>query len=174
MLMPWRSSLTPGACRCPRTELALNSSPPATQHPVGGVEGFHEGRALRQGQGKPGMSPAPAAEAAGAQAAAPTQRQRLGAALRTDTTDIITLAETQPGGEDWAHTWTAVHSSALDREGRVTAWRLLHGRLFVGAFLRHIGRGTPESHACPHLGCVGQLASLSHVMLTCAVSQAVW
>ena len=84
------------------------------------------------------------------------------------------MALTQPGSEDWAHTWTAVHSSALDREGRITAWRLLHGRLFVGAFLRHIGRGTPESHACPHHGCVGQLASLSHVMLTCPVSQAVW
>ena len=67
-----------------------------------------------------------------------------------------------------------MHSSALDREGRITAWRLLHGRLFVGAFLRHIGRGTPESRACPHHGCVGQLASLSHVMLTCPVSQAVW
>ena len=88
--------------------------------------------------------------------------------------DIITLAQTQPGSENWAHTWTAVHSSALDREGRITAWRLLHGRLFVGAFLRHVGRGTPESHACPHHGCVGQLASLSHVMLACPVSQAVW
>ena len=133
---------------------------------------------------QPALLAAPDAGAAGAQAAAPTQRQRLAAALRTDTTDIITLAHTffffffffltQPGSEDWAHTWTAVHSSALDREGRITAWRLLHGRLFVGAFLRHVGRGTPESHACPHHGCLGQLASLSHVMLTCPVSQAVW
>ena len=123
---------------------------------------------------QPALLAAPDAGAAGAQAAAPTQRQRLAAALRTDTTDIITLAQTQPGSEDWAHTWTAVHSSALDREGRITAWRLLHGRLFVGAFLRHVGRGTPESHACPHHGCLGQLASLSHVMLTCPASQAVW
>ena len=163
---------------------------------------------------QPALLEAPDAEAAGAQAAASTQRQRLAAALRTDTTDIITLAQTQPGSEDWAHTWTAVHSSALfffpffcveeslhvhrcqlyqqperqikqntgecriqsalDREGRITAWRLLHGRLFVGAFLRHVGRGTPESHACPHHGCVGQLASLSHVMLACPVSKAVW
>ena len=123
---------------------------------------------------QPALLAAPDAGAAGAQAAAPTQRQRLAAALRTDTTDIITLAQTQPGSEDWAHTWTAVHSSALDREGRITAWRLLHGRLFVGAFLRHVGRGTSESHACPHHGCVGQLASLSHVMLTCPASQAVW
>ena len=39
------------------------------------------------------------------QAAVPTQRQRLAAALRTDTTAIITLAQTQPGSEDWAHTF---------------------------------------------------------------------
>ena len=123
---------------------------------------------------QPALLAAPDAGAAGAQAAAPTQRQRLAAALRSDTTDFITLAQTQPGSEDWAHTWTAVHSSALDREGRITAWRLLHGRLFIGAFLRHVGRGTPESHACPHHGCLGQLASLSHVMLTCSASQAVW
>ena len=29
------------------------------------------------------------------------------------------------------------------------------------AFLRHVGRGTPKSHACPHHGCLGQLASLA-------------
>ena len=60
---------------------------------------------------QPALLAAPDAEVAGAQAAAPTQRQRLAAALRTDTTDIITLAQTQPGSEDWAHTWTAVHTS---------------------------------------------------------------
>ena len=70
-------------------------------------------------------------------------------ALRTDITDMMTLAQTLPCSEDGLYAWTAVHSSALDREGRVTAWRLMHGRLFGGAFLRHVGRGTPESHACP-------------------------
>ena len=39
---------------------APNSSPPATQHPwvfpVDDVEGIHEGRALRQRQGKPGSA----------------------------------------------------------------------------------------------------------------------
>ena len=45
--------------------------------------------------------------------------------------------------------------------------RLLHGKLFVGAFNRHIHRCTPESHLC-------QLATLSHVMLSCPVFQAVW
>ena len=107
---------------------------------------------------QPALPAAPDAGAAGAQAAAPTQRQRLAAALRTDTTDIITLAQTQPGSEDWAHAWTAVHSSALDREGRITAWRLLHGRLFVGAFLRHVGRDDRRGpwQPAPQLGSLWQ------------------
>ena len=62
---------------------------------------------------QPASPAAPDAEAAGAQAAAPTQRQRIAAVLRTDTTDMMTLAQTQPGSEDWAHTGTAVHSAAL-------------------------------------------------------------
>ena len=53
----------------------------------------------------------------------------------------------------------------------MVAWGLLHGKLFVGAFIRHIHRGTPESHLCPHAACQDQLASLSHVMLSCPVSQ---
>ena len=43
----------PGACWCPRTKPAPNSSPLATQHPMGDVEGIHEGRALQQRQEKP-------------------------------------------------------------------------------------------------------------------------
>ena len=92
--------------------------------------------------------------------------------MRTDDVGIMSTAEADPHSTECAHTWRAVHASALDR--RVTAWRLLHGKLFVGAFQRYIGRGTPESHLYPHHGCDAQLATLSHVMLTCPVSQAVW
>ena len=46
-------SLTPEACRCSHTKPAPNSSPPATQHPMGAVVGIHEGNALQQRQGKP-------------------------------------------------------------------------------------------------------------------------
>ena len=89
---------------------------------------------------QPNLPAAPGAEAAGAQAAASMQRQRPAAALRINTTNIMTLAKTQPGSADWAHEWTAVHASAL-RKGCVTARRPLHGRLFVGAFLMHVGTG---------------------------------
>ncbi|CAL5225233.1 g8021 [Coccomyxa viridis] len=46
-----------------------------------------------------------------------------------------------------------VRHSTTPRPGRVVVWRLLHGKLFVGAFHRHIHRGTPESHLCPHAAC---------------------
>ena len=107
--------------------------------------------------------------------AQPTEltRQRVRAALRSDDIDIATLAEA-PSSSEWAHTWRAAQTAALDRPGRVVAWRLLHGKLFVGAFNRHIPRGTPESHLCPHAACQDQLASLRHVMLSCPVSQRVW
>ena len=47
----------------------------------------------------------------------------------------------------------------------MVAWRLLHGKLFVGAFNRHIQRGTLESHLCQHAACQDQLASLSQAQL---------
>ena len=42
-----------------------------------------------------------------------------------------------------------ISSSDLDRPARVTAWRLLHGKLFVGAFQRHIHRGNAASPLVP-------------------------
>ena len=43
-------SLTPEACCCPRIKPSPNSSPSATQHPMGDVQGMHEVRALQQRQ----------------------------------------------------------------------------------------------------------------------------
>ena len=48
---------------------------------------------------------------------------------------------------------------------RVTAWRLLHGQLFVGGFTRC---------GCPHLSCTGQLATLTHVFISCPLAAGVW
>ena len=49
-------------------------------------------------------------------------------------------------------------------------WRLLHGKLFVEA-LTGTSTGARQSHTS---ACQEQLATLSHVMLSCPVSQAVW
>jgi hypothetical protein len=75
---------------------------------------------------------------------------------------------------EWALVWKAISSSDLDRAARVTAWRLLHGKLFVGAFQRHIHRGSAASHVCPHGTCQQQLATLTHVFLSCPTAAPVW
>ncbi len=56
----------------------------------------------------------------------------------------------------------------------MTAWRLLHGKLFVGAFLRRIHRPDAAGHRCPHPGCVDQAATFTHVMMACPLAAAVW
>ena len=56
----------------------------------------------------------------------------------------------------------------------MTAWRLLHGKLFVGGFSRHVHRADPAGHACPHPCCAGQLATLTHVFITCPLAAGVW
>ena len=75
---------------------------------------------------QPALLAAPDAGAAGAQAAAPTQRQRQAATLRTDTTDIITLAQTQPGRDRMRRDWLLVGSDIRLRAGVLSHW--LRGR----------------------------------------------
>jgi hypothetical protein len=58
----------------------------------------------------------------------------------------------------WSKVWSVIAASDLDGAARVTAWRLLRGKLFVGAFQRHIHRGTVASHLCPHANCQGRFA----------------
>ena len=70
-----------------------------------------------------------------------------------DTTDAA--ASTAGPPPPWAHVWSVLHTSQLDRRQRVTAWRLLHGKLFVGAFLRRIHRcngscSIHRSNLCHH------------------------
>lgn len=74
----------------------------------------------------------------------------------------------------WSTVWRTISSSDLDRAARVTAWRILHGKLFVGAFLRHVHRGSAASHLCPHGTCQQQLATLTHVFLACPTAAPVW
>jgi hypothetical protein len=63
-----------------------------------------------------------------------------------------------------------VADRTLDRSQRILAWRILHGKLRVGAFLRHIHQGTAAAQLCPHASCPGTLATLSHIFITCPVA----
>lgn len=89
-----------------------------------------------------------------------------------DTVDAAAATAGPPA--PWAHVWRVVHTSHLDRRQRMTAWRLLHGQLFVGAFSQHIHRADPAGHGCPHPSCAGQLATLTHVFITCPLAAGVW
>ena len=64
-----------------------------------------------------------------------------------------------------------IHTSHLDRRQHITAWRLLHGKLFVGAFSQHIRRADPAGHSCPHSGCESQPATFTHVFINCPWQQ---
>ena len=74
----------------------------------------------------------------------------------------------------WAHVWRVIHTSHLDRLQRITAWRLLHGKLLVGAFSQHIRRADPAGHSCPHSGCESQPATLTQIFITCFLAAGVW
>ena len=90
-------------------------------------------------------------------------------------TDTVDAAAATPGSSPpWAQVWPVLHTSYLDRRQRVTAWRLLHGKLFVGAFSRHIHRADAADHRCPHHGCTAQSATLTHVFITCPLAAQVW
>jgi hypothetical protein len=54
---------------------------------------------------------------------------------------LILLPDRSPH-TPWSRVWIVIAASDLDRAARVTDWRLLNGKLFVGAFQRHIHRGT--------------------------------
>ena len=93
-----------------------------------------------------------------------------GADVTVDPAAAVTADPSAP----WAHVWQVVHASHLDRRQRVTAWRLLHGQLFVGGFSRHVHRTDPAGHVCPHPSCAGQLATLTHVFIICPLAAGVW
>ncbi|KAK9915556.1 hypothetical protein WJX75_000669 [Coccomyxa subellipsoidea] len=91
-----------------------------------------------------------------------------------DTVDAAAAAVTAGPPAPWAHVWRVVHTSHLNRRQRMTAWTLLHGQLFVGGFSRHVHRADPAGHGCPHPSCAGQLATLTHVFITCPLAAGVW
>ncbi|BDA47907.1 hypothetical protein COCOBI_11-1640 [Coccomyxa sp. Obi] len=81
-----------------------------------------------------------------------------------DTVDAAAVARgPQP---PWAHVWRVIATSHLDRGQRMTVWRLLHGKLFVGAFTRHIHRSEPAGYTYSHPLCTQEEATLTHVFIT--------
>ena len=82
----------------------------------------------------------------------------------------------------WAPVWSRIHDLGLDRQHRLTAWRLLHGAIWCGAFRAYIGRCKQQLSleeasllaACPRPACQGQPETLTHLFLTCPSSQRVW
>jgi hypothetical protein len=84
--------------------------------------------------------------------------------------DEVDVAVAAGPAAPWAHVWRVIHTSHMDRQQRVTAWRLLHGKLFVGGFMRHIRRTDPAEYSCPHSDCAGQNATLTHVFITCPLA----
>jgi hypothetical protein len=89
--------------------------------------------------------------------------------------DTVDAAATARGPQPpWAHVWRVIDNSHLDRGQRMTVWRLLHGKLFVGAFTRHIHRSEAAGYSCPQPQCTGQDATLTHVFTTCPLAATVW
>ena len=82
----------------------------------------------------------------------------------------------------WAPLWSRIHDLGLDRQHRLTAWRLLHGAIWCGAFRAYISRCKQQLSleeasllaACPRPACQGQPETLTHLFLTCPSSQRVW
>ena len=69
-------------------------------------------------------------------------------------------------------------SLGLNRQHRLTAWRVLHEAIWCGAFSAYIGRCRQQlslekasvQAACPRPACQGQPKTLTHLFLTCPSS----
>jgi exonuclease III len=98
--------------------------------------------------------------------------------------DTLNACSPQPNAPApaWAPVWSRIHDLGLDRQHRLTAWRLLHGALWCGALRAYIGRRRQQLSlqeasllaACPRPACQGQPETLTHLFLTCPASVRVW
>ena len=82
--------------------------------------------------------------------------------------DLRDWAARQPSAPvPWGNVWGVVSDRSLDSNQRILTWRILHGKLRVGAFLRRTGTGmrTRAQHVCPHACCTALPATLTHVFV---------
>lgn len=97
--------------------------------------------------------------------------------LRPVPLDAVDTVRSVPGPHmQWRVAWAQLRRSALGNEQWAFAWRLLHGRLYVGAFLAHINARFPHDSAlCCQSDCADadRLETLSHLFLTCTAVQPV-
>ena len=111
---------------------------------------------------------------AGGGGAAARLRRRAAPSLQADDTKDA-AAKTEPASEAERTThaavrgvWARLRAADLPREQYSTAYRILHGKLYVGGFLCHIGAlEEPGLACCTHADCGGVLETLTHAFLTC-------
>ena len=63
--------------------------------------------------------------------------------------------------------WVELRRADLPREQYVLVYRILHGCLYVGAFLHHISVVPRDQACCSHPACQGELETLSHAFALC-------
>ena len=106
--------------------------------------------------------PPPRARGLGAELALPDAMPRLAAC-----TDGIDPAETCPTSSSLhSRAWQELLKPDIHRQATITAWRILHGSLMVGAFQHHVFKRA-DALACPHSSCSGCAATLTHTFLEC-------
>ena len=84
-----------------------------------------------------------------------------------DTVDLAATGDRSPTDKAQHAAWRRLLTADLPRDQRAVAYRLLHGALYVGAFLCHIHVVPPAQAYCLHAACPQRLDDLQHVFLDC-------
>lgn len=74
-----------------------------------------------------------------------------------------------PPNPHYTQVWKELCQRDIGRPARITAWRVLHGSLMVGAFFYHVFKQAPSDRLCPHSCCQDSVANLTHTFLHCPV-----
>ncbi|KAL0019329.1 hypothetical protein WJX77_005296 [Trebouxia sp. C0004] len=84
----------------------------------------------------------------------PTPQLPLERAASDDVTDVLEACGSHTQQAQWQQIWELASVSYLERQHRVSWWRLLHGSLVCGAYKAYIGRATPAQANGPFSCCV--------------------
>ncbi|GAB4822218.1 hypothetical protein N2152v2_009264 [Parachlorella kessleri] len=80
-----------------------------------------------------------------------------------------TIDAAAPGDPDSAERclWVEMRRADLPRAQYIVLYRILHGSMYVGAFLHHISVIPRQQACCSHPACQGELETLSHAFTLC-------